>query len=80
MNDKFPKDLCGFYGHEGESFVKRILKTIVFKYVALFRKTRSADSSLLNTKGPVFSALLNCKSKCNACLFDWLFVNSWGQN
>ena len=38
MNDKFSKDLYRYYGEEGESFAKRILRPTELRYIALFRK------------------------------------------
>ena len=39
MNNKFSKDLMRYYGEEGESFAKRLLRPVELKYIALFRKT-----------------------------------------
>ena len=38
MNAQFSKDLYRFYGEEGESLGKRLLRPIELKYIALFRK------------------------------------------
>ena len=41
MNSKFSKDLYRYYGEEGESFAKRILRPVELKYIALFRKANA---------------------------------------
>ena len=41
MNKTFAKDLYRYYGDEGESFAKRLLRPVELKYIALFRKTEN---------------------------------------
>ena len=42
MKNKFSKDLYRYYGEEGESLAKRLLRPVELKYLALFRKTNAS--------------------------------------
>ncbi len=41
MNKQFSKDLYRYYGEEGESLAKRLLRPVELKYIALFRKANA---------------------------------------
>ena len=41
MNKQFSKDLYRYYGEEGESLAKRLLRPVELKYIALFRKVNA---------------------------------------
>ena len=43
MNNRFEKDLYRYYGENGESMVKRILRPPELRYIALFRKANSCS-------------------------------------
>lgn len=43
MNNCFKKDLYRFYGEEGEPLLKRILRPLELKYIALFRKANTCN-------------------------------------
>ena len=38
MNNKFSKDLYRYYGEEGETLPKRLLRPVELKYIALYRR------------------------------------------
>ena len=42
MKSEFSKDLYRYYGEEGETFSKRLLRPIELKYIALFRKANAS--------------------------------------
>ena len=41
MSCKFSKDLYRYYGEEGEGLVKRLIRPVELKYIALFRKANN---------------------------------------
>ena len=47
MKCKFSKDLYRYYGENGESLAKRLLRPVELKYIALFRKASSCSFSPL---------------------------------
>ena len=38
MNNKFAKDLYRYYGEKGETIIRRLMRPVELKYIALFRK------------------------------------------
>ncbi len=47
MNKTFKKDLFRYYGKGGEPFLKRLLRPLELKYIALFRKANACKFPLL---------------------------------
>lgn len=62
MNKQFSKDLYRYYGEKGESFVKRLLRPVEIKYIALFRKANTARIKPLKLYYTVKLKLLSNKT------------------
>ena len=62
MNTQFSKDLYRFYGEEGESLGKRLLRPVELKYIALFRKANSCKFKPLRLYYTVKLKLMSYKT------------------
>ena len=62
MNSKFSKDLYRYYGKEGESLAKRLLRPVELKYIALFRKANACSFKPLKLFYEVRLKLLSYKT------------------
>lgn len=49
MDNKYSKDLYRYYGDKGEPFIKKIIKPVELKYIALFRKANSCKFAPLKS-------------------------------
>ena len=63
MNKKFSKDLYRYYGDEGESLLKRLLRPDELKYIALFRKTEACRCKPLKSYYTLKLKLLSYKTR-----------------
>ena len=62
MNKQFSKDLYRYYGENGESLAKRLLRPVELKYIALFRKANTARIKPLKLYYTVKLKLLSYKT------------------
>ncbi len=62
MNTAFKKDLYRFYGEEGESLAKRMLRPPELRYIALFRKANSCKFRVLKLYYTVRLKVLSYKT------------------
>ena len=62
MNTPFSKDLYRFYGEEGESLGKRLLRPIELKYIALYRKANNCKFKPLRLYYTVKLKLMSYKT------------------
>ena len=62
MNKTFAKDLYRYYGDEGESFAKRLLRPVELKYIALFRKANQCRFAPLRMYYTVKLKLMSYKT------------------
>ena len=62
MNKVFKKDLYRFYGEEGESLAKRMLRPPELRYIALFRKANSCKFRVVKLYYTVRLKLLSYKT------------------
>ena len=62
MDNKFSKDLYRYYGEEGESLAKRLLRPVELKYIALFRKANACDFKPLKLYYAVKLKLMSYKT------------------
>jgi len=62
MNKFFLKDLYRYYGEEGEPFIKRLLRPVELKYIALFRKAQNCKIAPLRLFYTVKLKLMSYKT------------------
>ena len=62
MNKTFSKDLYRYYGQEGESLTKRLLRPVELKYIALFRKAKACKFKPLRLYYEVKLKLMSYKT------------------
>ena len=62
MNEVFSKDLYRYYGEQGESLAKRMLRPPELRYIALFRRASTCKSNLLKLYYTVRLKLLSYKT------------------
>ena len=63
MSCQFSKDIYRFYGEEGESFAKRLLRPTELKYIALFRKANNCRFAPLKLYYTVRLKLMSYKTQ-----------------
>lgn len=63
MNCHFSKDLYRYYGEDGESFVRRLLRPLELKYIALLRKTQNCRFKPLKMYYTVRLKLMSYKTQ-----------------
>lgn len=62
MSSQFSKDVYRFYGEEGETLAKRLLRPAELKYIALFRKTQNCSFKPLKLYYTVLLKLMSYKT------------------
>lgn len=62
MSAQFSKDLYRFYGEQGESFAKRLLRPVELRYIALFRKASNCKCKPLRLYYTVKLKLMSNKT------------------
>ena len=63
MNKHFSKDLYRYYGDKGETLIRRLLRPVELKYIALFRKAHDCKIPLLKTYYTVRLKLMSYRTQ-----------------